>query len=214
MQTFPKRGVLTCVLLLSLSGAAVALPVAHLELWSQKGDYIGQGRHFDISYTPDNSDWFSASSEPDALGRPDYLTFILGTVTGDDDNTFALLQFSTAKLRVPMQPGLYLGAQRAPFASWGHPGLDVSFQNRGCNELSGWFRVTEAGFGVGGTIESFGATFAQHCEGGTPSLFGSFGYVAESTSPPVPEPSTWSLFGIGMLAIARVARKRGASALH
>lgn len=199
-------GLLLLAMLMAFSSAASAMPQAHLQLWSQRGDYIGQGKHFDITYTPENSEWFSAYWSPDGSGRPDYLTFLLGTVTGGDDNTFATLAFSTAQIPSPMQPGLYLRAERAPFESFGHPGLDVSFQNRGCNLLTGAFRVSEASFGADGVIAAFNATFVQHCEDMTPALFGRFSYSAEA--PPVPEPATLALFGAGLCIVALVGATR------
>ncbi len=71
---------------------------------------------------------------------------VLGTVTSGPDNTFALLFFGTDALGIPIQPGFYPDAERADFASPGHPGLDVSFQNRGCNTLTGSFTVHEVAF--------------------------------------------------------------------
>ena len=180
--------------------------VAHLTLQSQPGDFIGQGGTFDITYTPANSQNFSAQafiligSPP----TPSYLQFIMGTVTGGSDNTYSILQFATNHLGIPMQPGFYPNAERAPFASAGHPGLDVSFQNRGCNTLTGNFTVLAVTFGANNAIDSFSANFEQHCEGAAPALFGQFTYDAHA----VPEPSTWMLLfsGVGMFLLRRCAR--------
>ena len=53
-------------------------------------------------------------------------------------------------------------------------------------------------FGADNSIQSFAASFEQHCEGQIPALFGTFTYNA------VPEPSTLSLFAcvavVGILA--------------
>jgi hypothetical protein len=51
-------------------------------------------------------------------------------------------------------------------------GLDVYGDGRGCNMLSGSFDVLELGRGPGGAIESFWATYEQHCEGAVPALVG------------------------------------------
>jgi hypothetical protein len=185
---------------------------AHLTLQSQPGDFIGQGGNFDIIYTPANSQFFSASVVP-TTPIPSFLRFTLGTVTGGSDNTFTTLDFGTNQLGIPIQPGFYANAQRASFASAGHPGLDVSFQNRGCNTLTGNFTVTDVTFGANNAIQSFSATFEQHCEGAVPALFGTFTYSATG----VPEPSAWALMltGLGLFAVCRVARKgnRGACGL-
>jgi len=185
---------------------ASATSIAHLTLKSEPGDFIGQGGSFDITYTPLNSMFFSVSVLPPAP-IPSFVQFVLGTVTSGSDNTFAIVDFSTTQLGITIQPGLYVDAQRAPFANPGHPGLDVSFQNRGCNTLTGSFSVGEAAFSPDGmTIETFAATFEQHCEGFTPALFGSFQFDASGASL-VPEPTGLVLIGLG-LGISTLRRRR------
>jgi hypothetical protein len=72
-----------------------------------------------------------------------------------------------------LTPGEYTGAQRYPFQMTGTPGLSVSGAGRGCNTLTGSFDVVDASFLAGGGVQSFGAEFEQHCEGGAAGLFGS-----------------------------------------
>jgi hypothetical protein len=179
-------------------GSSSWAQVAHLTLQSEPGDFIGAGGTFDITYTPENSDFFFVNIFE---SPPTFLQFILGTVTSGRDNTFASLDFGTNQLGIPIQPGFYADAERAAFASLGHPGLDVSFQNRGCNTLTGNFTISEATFTPDlQTITSFVASFEQHCEGATPALFGTFSYV-------IPEPSTLAV-GVGTGAVW-LARRRG-----
>jgi hypothetical protein len=204
------RNALAIVLTVSalmLGQRAYATPIAHLVLDSEPGDFIGLGLNFDITYTPDNSDFFSPQIRrtigPD--NEPAELLFVLGTVTGGPDNTFALLFFGTDALGIPIQPGFYADAERADFASPGHPGLDVSFQNRGCNTIAGSFVVHDVVFSdaaavaTGSSIESFSASFEQHCEGSVPALFGTFSYNAFG----VPEPGTLVL-SLGLLPFLRL----------
>ena len=190
---------------------ADATPIAHLVLHSEPGDFIGGGGDFDITYTPDNSQSFSSQVRR-SIGTPSEpaeLLFVLGTVTGGSDNTFALLFFGTDALGIPIAPGHYPDAERADFASPGHPGLDVSFQNRGCNTVAGTFDVAQAVFSdaaqvaTGSPIERFSASFEQHCEGFAPALTGSFSYNAFPA--PVPEPATWLLIVAVLPLLARRA---------
>jgi len=173
-----------------------AAATAHLTLQSQPGDFIGQGGNYDITY--DNPDAQVRSSL--ATGEPAELLFVVGQVT-PEPNTFALLFFGTNQLGIPMQPGTYTNAERADFASPGHPGLDVSFQNRGSNTLTGSFTVTDATFSANHTILSFSASFEQHSEGATPALFGTFTYA-------VPEPGSSLVL---VAAAAGLLRRRRAA---
>ena len=77
-----------------------------------------------------------------------------------------------------LTPGLYPGATRYPFQEAGEPGLDVSGDGRGCNELTGAFTVLDI------APDRLWIAYEQHCEGGDPALFGEIrlGY-GEAASP-------------------------------
>src|SRR5439155_15598393 len=132
--------------------------------------------------------------------EPTLIVFALGS--GQSPN--ATLYFSTDQLGIPIQPGFYPDAQRASIASPGHPGLDVSFGSRGCNTVTGNFTIHEFAYSPSLGIQSFSASFEQHCEGAQPALFGTFTFQA------VPEPSTLSLFALSSLGAVglMVCRKR------
>lgn len=67
-----------------------------------------------------------------------------------------------------LQRGSYVGAQRASFRTSGRPGIDVSGDGRGCNEVTGRFTVLDAP----SDLSRLWITFEQHCEGQPPALFG------------------------------------------
>ena len=138
---------LSALACLSWPSPSVSGEIAHLTLQSQPGSFIGGGQNWDITYTPQNSQSFFAEiNQTLPNGQPDYISFIMGTVTGGSDNTYATLDFSTVQLGTPLQPGTYDNAQRAAFAEPGHPGLDVTFQNSGSNVLTGSFTINELSF--------------------------------------------------------------------
>lgn len=173
---------------------------AHLTLTSQPDDFIGQGMNFDIIY-PDTAPTTISPQVRRTLadGSPAELLFVLDN--NGPTNTFALLFFGTDQLGIPFQPGVYgipgNTAQRADFAQPGHAGLDVSFQNRGSNTLTGNFTVDSVQFFKDASnnfqIGELDVTFEQHSEGATPALFGHFTFLHDGFSFPVPEAGSSAL---------------------
>jgi len=91
---------------------------------------------------------------------------------------------------VSLQVGAYPGATRYPFEAPGEPGLSVSGTGRGCNTLTGSFDVNQLARSPSGAIESFWATFEQHCEGGAPALRGEVKYNADVPEDPNHPPTS------------------------
>ena len=85
------------------------------------------------------------------------------------------LTFSSQQLGQPLVAQIYDAAERAPFASPGHPGIDISGDGRGCNTITGRFQVFDLQTS-GNTVRSFTATFEQACEGGAALLRGCVHY--------------------------------------
>ncbi|MGA5305561.1 hypothetical protein ACPCHT_37095 [Nucisporomicrobium flavum] len=143
-------------------GAAQAQPVSSgsFTLSGDPGDYISQGR--DWSYSTESGDRLSVNGSDD--GR--VVSISIDGANGD----WWYADFS-APAGEKLEPGTYTGATRYPFNDEG-PGLDISGEGRGCNQLTGTFTVTEAAFGPEGYVEDFDATYEQHCEGGTPAARG------------------------------------------
>ncbi len=81
--------------------------------------------------------------------------------------------------------GDYTGATRYPFNDGTEPGLNVSGDGRGCNELTGSFSIFELERGNDGVVRHFSARFVQYCDGG-PALEGLVAFNAEKPLPRVP----------------------------
>jgi hypothetical protein len=74
-----------------------------------------------------------------------------------------------------LMPGIYLDAERASFATTGHPGLEVTGNSRGCNILTGAFEIHELSITSSG-LSAATISFEQHCEAGVTLLEGCFRY--------------------------------------
>ncbi|MCW5312628.1 PEP-CTERM sorting domain-containing protein [Nostoc sp. KVJ3] len=187
---------------------------ARLTLDSEPGDYIGEGKTFDI-YDTNLGDTISAQIRRTLSdGSPAELLWVLDRPS-TPENEFALVFFGTDALGVPIQPGFYSEARRADFAPPGFAGLDISFQNRGSNEVFGSFTINEVTFTPDRSkILTFDAEFLQRSESLTaPALRGQFQFNIQAAA--VPEPSsTLGLVSAGCLILyGRIRRGRGASAI-
>lgn len=94
--------------------------------------------------------------------------------------------FSLVDVAEPLAPGLYSGAERADFATTGHPGLEVG---SGCNAIDGRFQVYDyRADAVLGTVYSATISFEQVCDGMPGVLVGCVHYEAQPTTPVTPPP--------------------------
>jgi hypothetical protein len=166
------------VLTALVSGLAVAGPAGAQEVESgsvqfagDPGDYIAGGGTYD--YSTDGGDLLTVVS-----GNASVVNVNVTGANGD----WWYLSFD-APLDEVLAPGTYAEATRYPFNGAG-PGLSLSGNGRGCNTLTGSFTVTEASFGPHGYVETFAATFEQHCEGGPAAARGE---VRIENPPPPPE---------------------------
>lgn len=139
---------------------------------SDSGDYIGGGQTW--NYSPAAGDRIGAG------GSRRYLSF---GVNGAD-GTYWGATFTPADGDI-LAPGTYRNATRYPFNGTG-PGMDVSGEGRGCNELSGEFTVNELSFFSDETLRSASVSFEQHCEHMTPALRGTLELRAGDTTQPAP----------------------------
>jgi hypothetical protein len=165
---------------LLVAGTAHAQTVSSgsLSFSGDSGDYITQGDSY--SYSTSNGDELKVFSSSGSMVR-----ISVNAYNGD----WWDLEFDAPGTRV-LAPGTYSAAHRYPFNGTG-PGLALGGEGRGCNELTGSFTVTKAVFGPDGYVQTFHATFEQHCEGGTPAARGE---VRISNRPPpsaaAPKPAT------------------------
>jgi hypothetical protein len=202
MTTRSRRAV-TLVLaaaltILLLPGVASAPPAetATLTMVSDSGDYIGQGQTW--SYDTAAGDVISATTNGNTLNA---------AVTGFNGDWW-YLDFDAPNGQTLTAGTTYANATRYPFNGSG-PGLSISGEGRGCNELTGSFTVTEATFGGPDSsyIQDFVATFEQHCEGAEPALRGTISIH----NPPAPEPLE---LGVGVAGDGTVSRVTGRATVH
>ena len=162
--------------------AAAEPPLSSVTMFSDRGDYIGQGvsRLFDdrngAVRVSGNRTEVTVSVEGGTRG--DYYSFHLAAPAG-----------------TTLARGLYDRAQRTSFRSAGRPGIDISGDGRGCNTTSGRFEVRDISFDAAGVVSRLHLLYEQHCEGEVPALFGEIrlkrsvgaGVVAEPSSVTWPE---------------------------
>lgn len=148
------------------AAAATGTPVAVTKYShsSRPGDYMGQGAT--ASYTP-------KTATISAGGSAEYVRFRVST-----DDTWWDVDLA-APQGEKLHPGVYRNAERAAFRTGRSPGLDVSGDGRGCNEVYGQFSVNQIETDADGTITALDATYTQHCESATaPALTGVVKYRA------------------------------------
>lgn len=164
----------SCALTLLLAAACTE---TSLYMNSEPGDYIGQGEVWHDDATDGN---FTATRNYDHGVSIDFDNFDSPASTWWD------LRFAAPR-EEELMPGPYENAGRLAFRSPTKPGLDVSGDGRGCNELTGRFDVLLVEYGSGDEIIRFAASFEQHCEGAEPALFGEVRFHSTEDFPTPPD---------------------------
>jgi hypothetical protein len=147
-----------------------------LVLASQPGDYIGGGQQrvittaeADFSVSRNSANGVSFNINDFNKPNPQF--------------TFWYVDLG-APFNAPLAVGAYEGATRFPFQQPSEPGLSVSGDGRGCNQLFGRFDVLEADYDPQtGDVIRFAADFEQHCE--TPAAAPLLGAIRYNSDVPV-----------------------------
>jgi len=137
---------------------AASTPKFVITMFSDHGDYIGGG-------IPQEFDQTNATMSGSLSARGISLS-----LSGGTSGTGWSMDIDPA-IGSKFKVGYYTGAQRAPFRTAGHPGLDINGDGRGCNTVSGSFEVRRLAVS-NGTITQLDLLYEQHCEGGPNALFG------------------------------------------
>jgi hypothetical protein len=185
-----RRFSLLCVLLLGLAGggSAQAQTGTFFSFNSQPGDYIGQGTQ--QTFTP-----------ADSTFNESYDGSLVSVTVNSSTGGFWDVELA-APPGQPLVPGTYTGAVRAAFRGPGQPGIDVFGDGRGCNETFGTFTVNTAVYGPSNYVQTFDATFEQHCESSdAPALFGEISIA----NPPPPPPLALTLTVAALDSVSRVS---------
>src|SRR5262249_19635057 len=123
---------------LTVSAAAAQ---TSLTMTSDAGDYIGQGRTYNLS------------PPPGTFGVTRTATYLsIGYQNSTNPSDYWTLSFRSPFDNIPLAPGTYLSAERAAFRTPGKPGLEVSGNGRGSNTLTGQFTILQIETASNGTI--------------------------------------------------------------
>jgi len=144
-----------------------------LVMKSDPGDYVGAGQKY--KYTP-------ANAQITVTGG---LNVVHGSVSGQNGDSW-FLDFAAPSGDI-LKKKNYKNALRYPFQG-ASPGMDVFGNGRGCNTLTGKFKVKNISVGTDNVVKTFGVKFTQHCEGMTPALHGTllFQVPTGDVTPPGP----------------------------
>ena len=121
---------------------------------------------------------FSASQIFDPVDNNNVIAFTLGGESPGPDNWNLVF---IAPNQGVLEPGTYDNSQRGSIGGpSSSPGLDVTSEIA-CNQEFGQFTVLDVTYSSPGVLQSFAATFEDHCEGHGPATFGDISY--NSTAP-------------------------------
>jgi hypothetical protein len=161
--------------------------VSYVTMFSDPGEWVGGGQQRFYSTTQGDSVTVGGTAG-------DFDVNVSGGPFGDSFT----LEFAAAPGQT-LKPGLYTNAQRAPFRETGHPGIDIYGDGRGCNTVGGRFDVKSIATNALGGIVQLWMTYEEHCEDGTPALFGEIriGAASQPLVQQVPGAVWWPDVAVG-----------------
>lgn len=126
--------------------------------------------------------------------------------------------FGTTEFEAPnaslLAPGAYLNVMQFPENPPGTAGLDISIDSLGLDNFSAQFTVFEAVYDPNNVMQHFGATFEIFTPEGEPAWTGAAYYNYDLPSMNVPEPTTWPLAGLLLLAAIAIPAVRRHGPAH
>jgi hypothetical protein len=202
----------TSALLFSASSYGGYATTGSVYMIAEPGNYVGYGMTQGVTWVHGIDGLFSESVnfdkgasiyyDSDSLFHFDFAAPTYNPSTNTNDGNYLAI-------------GRYDNATRFPFNSPTKPGLNVSGNGRGNNELSGWFEVFEIEYDASKThIQKLAVDFSQYGENLTqsgPALFGSLRFnsdIALTIPSSVPEPETYLMMALGLGLVVTATRRR------
>jgi len=163
---------------LAFVSPAEAAPSFRLVTDASAGNYVSEGQP--QLYTTPAANVFPTVWDRASPVGPDFFRLYADYGSG----RFFGFDVGTDGLTRNLSAGEYVNAERASFASAGHPGLDLFMDGRGCNEVSGSFVIHSIAISANQEVGAIDVSFTHLCEGQLPSLVGRFTYNASGM--PIP----------------------------